>query len=174
MALTPRLELRLSQTLVMTPQLQQSIKLLQLSNPELASYVDIELEQNPLLEHDEQDKDNQREAGREIVTESEPAEHLDAPEAPDTAELTVAETLPSEGDSPLDDDFENVHESDDVIDIYGRSQTAFASDCSRGGSFDSEHNFESALSQKLTLRDHLNEQLNLDIEHPVDRMIGVH
>ena len=174
MALTPRLELRLSQTLVMTPQLQQSIKLLQLSSPELASYVDIELEQNPLLEHDEQDKDNQREAGREIVTESEPAEHLDAPEAPDTAELTVAETLPSEGDSPLDDDFENVHESDDVIDIYGGSQTAFASDCSRGGSFDSEHNFESALSQKLTLREHLNEQLNLDIEHPVDRMIGVH
>ena len=50
MALTPRLELRQSQTLVMTPQLQQAIKLLQLSSIELTAYVEQELERNPLLE----------------------------------------------------------------------------------------------------------------------------
>ena len=53
MALTPRLELRQSQALVMTPQLQQAIKLLQLSNIELAAYVEEELTKNPLLEHEE-------------------------------------------------------------------------------------------------------------------------
>ena len=53
MALTQRLELRQGQALVMTPQLQQAIKLLQLSNLELAAYVEQELERNPLLERDE-------------------------------------------------------------------------------------------------------------------------
>ena len=50
MALTQRLEFRQSQALVMTPQLMQAIKLLQLSNLDLAAYVEGELERNPLLE----------------------------------------------------------------------------------------------------------------------------
>jgi RNA polymerase sigma-54 factor len=50
MALGPRLEFRQTQSLVMTPQLLQAIKLLQLSTVELASYVEAELERNPLLE----------------------------------------------------------------------------------------------------------------------------
>ncbi len=50
MALGPRLEFRQTQSLVMTPQLLQAIKLLQLSTVELASYVETELERNPLLE----------------------------------------------------------------------------------------------------------------------------
>ena len=53
MALSPRLELKQGQALVMTPQLQQAIKLLQLSNIELAEYCEAELEKNPLLERDE-------------------------------------------------------------------------------------------------------------------------
>ena len=53
MALTQRLEFRQSQSLVMTPQLMQAIKLLQLSNLEVTAYVDSELEQNPLLEREE-------------------------------------------------------------------------------------------------------------------------
>ena len=54
MAITTKLELRQSQQLVMTPQLQQAIKLLQLSNLELNEFVDAELERNPLLERDEE------------------------------------------------------------------------------------------------------------------------
>ena len=57
MPLSPKLELRHSQSLVMTPQLMQAIKLLQLSNLDLVAYVDAELERNPLLERDESDKD---------------------------------------------------------------------------------------------------------------------
>src|SRR5271167_881415 len=50
MALSQRLQIRQSQALVMTPQLMQAIKLLQLSNLDLVAYVDAELERNPLLE----------------------------------------------------------------------------------------------------------------------------
>src|SRR5690348_4420886 len=50
MALSQRLQMRQSQALVMTPQLMQAIKLLQLSNLDLAAYVEGELEKNPLLE----------------------------------------------------------------------------------------------------------------------------
>ncbi len=53
MALTQRLDLRQSQTLVMTPQLQQAIKLLELTNLELTTYVERELEQNPFLERED-------------------------------------------------------------------------------------------------------------------------
>src|SRR5215471_11536306 len=50
MALTQKLLIRQSQALVMTPQLMQAIKLLQLSNLDLTAYVEHELERNPLLE----------------------------------------------------------------------------------------------------------------------------
>ncbi|HMO43344.1 MAG TPA: RNA polymerase sigma-54 factor, partial [Phenylobacterium sp.] len=53
MALSARLEIRQGQGLVITPQLQQAIKLLQLSNLELEAYVEAELERNPLLARDE-------------------------------------------------------------------------------------------------------------------------
>ena len=53
MAVSQRLELRQGQSLVMTPQLQQAIKLLQLSNIELAEFCEQELEKNPLLERDD-------------------------------------------------------------------------------------------------------------------------
>ena len=59
MAMTPKLELRQSQGLVMTPQLQQAIKLLQMSHTELQSFVEAELERNPLLERAESGADSE-------------------------------------------------------------------------------------------------------------------
>src|SRR5471030_1849082 len=53
MAINQRLDLKQGQTLTMTPQLQQAIKLLQMSNLELTEFVEAELEKNPLLERDE-------------------------------------------------------------------------------------------------------------------------
>ena len=53
MSMAPRLDMRQSQSLVMTPQLRQAIKLLQSSNLEVAAFVEEELERNPLLERDE-------------------------------------------------------------------------------------------------------------------------
>src|ERR1700722_16436056 len=50
MTFVQRLDLRQSQTLVMTPQLQQAIKLLQLNNLEIADFIAQEMQQNPLLD----------------------------------------------------------------------------------------------------------------------------
>ena len=57
MALAAKLQLRQSQSLVMTPQLMQSIKLLQLTHLELERFVDEEIERNPLLERAEPQDD---------------------------------------------------------------------------------------------------------------------
>src|SRR4051794_41005516 len=65
MALTQRLELRQGQALVMTPQLQQAIKLLQMSNLELQAFVEGELERNPLLERDERAETESQDASEQ-------------------------------------------------------------------------------------------------------------
>src|SRR5271156_2764775 len=75
-----RLEMRQGQSLVMAPQLQQAIKLLQLSNIELADYCEAELEKNPLLERDDaapaaaERESVEREAASERADESLPRE----------------------------------------------------------------------------------------------------
>src|SRR5271155_4610138 len=73
MALVQKLLIRQSQALVMTPQLMQAIKLLQLSHHDLAAYVDGELEKNPLLERpaEEQPVRNETEAADEAPREAE-------------------------------------------------------------------------------------------------------
>src|SRR6202012_4725466 len=69
-AVGQRLEIRQGQSLVMTPQLQQAIKLLQLSNVELAEYCEQELEKNPILERDDSSP---------LVSAEAPAAEHDAP-----------------------------------------------------------------------------------------------
>src|SRR5215510_10318277 len=83
MVLSPKLELRQGQQLVMTPQLQQAIRLLQLSNIELCSYVEGELERNPLLERNEtaaeptsRARKQSRQGWRMVPSSSPPAGHL--------------------------------------------------------------------------------------------------
>src|SRR4029077_5177530 len=77
MALFQKLLIRQSQALVMTPQLMQAIKLLQLSHLDLAAYVDGELEKNPLLERpadqDQLRDDGETTAETPSVSEDEPA-----------------------------------------------------------------------------------------------------
>src|SRR5579883_379736 len=73
MALTQRLEFRQSQSLVMTPQLMQAIKLLQLSNLDLSAFVEEELERNPLLER-ESDGPEAQPAGAAETESREPAD----------------------------------------------------------------------------------------------------
>jgi RNA polymerase sigma-54 factor len=92
MALGPRLDLRQSQSLVMTPQLQQAIKLLALSNLEIETFIGEALENNPLLEAGELSQER-------AVT-------LDAPEEPrpePTADELIARGA-GEADAPLDID----------------------------------------------------------------------
>src|SRR5260221_9988909 len=107
MAISQRLDLRQSQSLVMTPQLQQAIKLLQLSNMELADYIEHELEQNPLLERDEGANDPAAESGGIDAQPDVDAPPPD-PARSDVAELSIRDTLPADGDGPLDADDANL------------------------------------------------------------------
>ena len=66
MALAARLDIRQGQGLVLTPQLQQAIKLLQLSNLELEAFVEAEIERNPLLQKDDRDAEGEVEAAPEV------------------------------------------------------------------------------------------------------------
>ncbi len=90
MAIGPRLELRQSQSLVMTPQLQQAIKLLALSNLEIESFIGEALESNPLLE-----------AG-EVSREEEPGGATNGSD--DGPSDQSADSLASGGDAALDID----------------------------------------------------------------------
>ena len=71
MAISQKLEMRTSQGLVMTPQLMQAIKLLQLSNLDLIAFVEAELERNPLLEREEGPEAERGDGAPEAQTQSE-------------------------------------------------------------------------------------------------------
>ncbi|MBU2032786.1 MAG: RNA polymerase sigma-54 factor, partial [Alphaproteobacteria bacterium] len=75
MALSPRLDLRQTQSLVMTPQLQQAIKLLALSNLEIETFVGEALESNPLLEMGETSHERGDNDGDGDAPAPEPSEH---------------------------------------------------------------------------------------------------
>ncbi|MBO9581749.1 MAG: RNA polymerase factor sigma-54 [Sphingobium sp.] len=98
MALAPRLDLRQSQSLVMTPQLQQAIKLLALSNLELEAFIGGELERNPLLEAGEA----VAQPARETVEMPEGAEPVAGPDA--SADTLIGRGA-GEADAPLDVDY---------------------------------------------------------------------
>src|SRR5215470_11617803 len=123
MAISQRLEIRQGQSLVMTPQLQQAIKLLQLSNLELSAYVEGELEQNPLLERDESGGDpatasatGETEGGGEgDATPAGPADGATSA-ATETADPVAQETAAAIdgdgwGDNDFDDDGERVDQT---------------------------------------------------------------
>src|SRR6185503_7848420 len=103
MAMTPRLELRQGQSLVMTPQLQQAIKLLQLSNVELQEYVETEIERNPLLARAENEGAEAGEAP-EKVSEKREEMRLDESSGANEAsrELDARSDDVYEADSPSD------------------------------------------------------------------------
>lgn len=144
--ITQRLDLRQSQQLVMTPQLQQAIKLLQLNNMELSEFIESELEQNPLLEKGEKEE-----------TESAPEQ----PEQKDEVQAEFDEAWTgNEARQASSGDYDP-----------GSSMAAMGS----GGSAnfeDIENSFENRMSQHKTLREHLTEQLLVAFDDPRDRMIG--
>lgn len=180
MGLGPRLDLRQSQNLVMTPQLQQAIKLLQLSNLELAEFVDQELERNPLLERDE--RDDGRVEGRTMdeapqQREAQPDGFSDAPGEPDAAQLVSSDGPMGEGaDGPLDADYGNVHDGE----IAGPGADysdggALGAAIGSGGRRDFDDDLpdlEASIASDLSLTDHLARQLALACPDPADRLIG--
>ena len=113
MSLAPRLDLRQSQSLVMTPQLQQAIKLLALSNLEIEAFIAEELEKNPLLEA----------GATEEVREPDPEGDFDG-EAPEPTDALTGLNGGSE-DAPLDVDYgaETFHH-DSPSDMIGADAAA--------------------------------------------------
>jgi RNA polymerase sigma-54 factor len=167
MAIAPRLDLRQSQTLVMTPQLRQAIKLLQYSNIEAAAFVEEELERNPLLERDEV-------GDMPALERAAPDQVAFADAAPsDAADAVSNGTLPSEGTAPLDTDMAETYDAGGVADgagMLGRID-------GRGGDpgFEADdRGIEDLEGARRPLRDYLGEQLRLSFADPVDRMIGAH
>jgi RNA polymerase sigma-54 factor len=142
-----RLDLRHSQNLVMTPQLQQAIKLLQLNNMELAEFVEGELAQNPLLEKATPDDEG--------------------PEAP--AEKNESDEIQAEFDQNWTGNEAEANAQQDFD--AGSSMAMVGAGGSR--SFDSiDESFENRMSREKTLREHLLEQLHITFDDPRDRMIG--
>jgi RNA polymerase sigma-54 factor len=167
MPLSLRLDLRQSQSLVMTPQLQQAIKLLQLPNLELAAYVAHELEENPFLEPAETAADEPAAAG-----EDEPETDASSAELTGSLEMASGEA-PGGGPESADDGWADP-QRDDVprgLEVGSLAQTG------RSGTLDfaePDGDLEARLSQPKGLRDHLIEQLQLDLPPGPERLIGLH
>ena len=102
MSLAPRLDIRQSQSLVMTPQLQQAIKLLALSNLEIESFIAEELEKNPLLAASSGDSE-----AAVPIERAEPAPVSSADETATADRLMVAGD--GVADAPLDVDYTARH-----------------------------------------------------------------
>ncbi len=176
MAISQRLEIRQSQALVMTPQLMQAIKLLQLSNLDLATYVEGELERNPLLERDPEGgepTEAPERAGVEAAADGEG-------EAPDGGEWAESfRETPGAAEEHLDTGLDNVF-PDDAAPVPARAATGEPpaptdwSGVGSGGREDGDYNLEAFVSAEVTLADHLAEQLTLAVSDPALRMIGQH
>src|SRR5882757_3930786 len=164
MAISQRLGLRQSQALVMTPQLQQSIKLLQLSNIELSAYVEGELERNPLLERE----DGEREDGGG-ASETSDAE-LPDPGSGRTVAADVALTAPEppaivSADAPLDTDWSNLFtgsSSTDRNDDYGGDAQFAGAGRGRMDFADDLPGLDETLPERPSLRDHLLSQIAIE------------
>ena len=165
MALGPRLDLRQSQSLVMTPQLRQAIKLLQFNNIEAAAFVEEELERNPMLERDERSDEPSPERAA-LDQYASPVS-----ETADSAERVQADNLPGDGADPLD----AVHA--ETYDAGGASDGMRLDSGGRGGNtaFEADdRGIDDIAETGTSLREHLGEQLRLSISDPVDRLIGAH
>ncbi|RXF75621.1 RNA polymerase factor sigma-54 [Hansschlegelia zhihuaiae] len=167
MALTPKLALRQSQSLVMTPQLMQAIKLLQLSSLDLVAYVEKELEQNPLLERQEAPAPEPR----------------DGPAEPEVAEGDWGEPAPgsrADVEARLDTDYGNVF-PDDAPQSPERAAPAAAAEPGDwsgfgvGGAASGEGaDLEAYVADRATLSDHLERQLAVAVPNATDRLVGQH
>ncbi|MCH9809241.1 MAG: RNA polymerase factor sigma-54 [Alphaproteobacteria bacterium] len=175
MAINARLELRQSQQLVMTPQLQQAIKLLQLSNLELADFVATELERNPLLEPG--DNGERPEAAPEREREAGEAKTEGDPSASD--EWVGSEQGTSEAANALDTDYDNIYPDTSAAELGRLDSTQLAGSSwsgakGGGGIGGDDTNLEAFTSETLSLKDHLGQQLPLALSQPAERLVGQH
>jgi RNA polymerase sigma-54 factor len=162
MGLSQRLVQKQGQSLIMTPQLQQAIKLLQMSTVELQAFVDAELERNPLLEREE--------------GSAEPAERVPEQVIPEGLDQGIVGNAAARED--LGGDAERAEgAATRMADEAAMPQdSGWASLRSSGHlSFDGEDGDVVAnLSKNISLSEHLTSQLNLQFTNPADLVIGQH
>jgi RNA polymerase sigma-54 factor len=190
MALTQRLEFRQSQSLVMTPQLMQAIKLLQLSNLDLTTFVEDELERNPLLERagdgpeppvvgDSANRGAEFSEGDEATAAGDDGTGERAggqsPEpAPDewmNRELGSRTEIEQTFDSGLENVFPEEPAEAAARTAQDSAPTAFT-EWGGGASNDDNYNLEAFVAAEVTLGEHLAEQLAVAITAPAQRLIG--
>ncbi|WFU47862.1 RNA polymerase factor sigma-54 [Sinorhizobium terangae] len=179
MALSASLYLRQSQSLVMTPQLMQSIQLLQMTHLELNQFIAQEVEKNPLLEFqagDEMITAQDRSAGEDpspVSGETEPDEVAGQGDLYDSATSSPGERLSEQ----LDADFANVFPDDtppqraDAPELLGQWKSMPGSGEGEGSE---EYDLDDFVASRKTLRDVLLEQLPLALAAPGDRLIAQH
>lgn len=172
MALSASLQLRQSQSLVMTPQLMQSIQLLQMTHVELTQFIAQEVEKNPLLEIVANDSD----------ASSDLASGEDRPDGPPSIDDHVPEAIgdPDEwyGDrasslnEQLDTGFENVFPDDttqlkaDAPELAGQWKSMPGADGSEA------YDLDDFVAGKPSLREHLLQQLPFTVSSPRERVIA--
>jgi RNA polymerase sigma-54 factor len=148
------IQLRIGQQLTMTPQLQQAIRLLQLSTLELHSEIQNALESNPMLEQGEPETEAQD--GRE-ATVTDPVQESAAIDVDAPLANQPAETIPD--DLPVDSNW------DDIFDTGATSYSSPATDEQR-------ESYETVTVSRGDLHDHLNWQLDLTTLSDTDRLIA--
>jgi RNA polymerase sigma-54 factor len=181
MAISQKLEMRVGQGLVMTPQLMQAIKLLQLSNLDLVAFVEAELERNPLLEREEGPEAERGDGVSEILVQTE--EFSESREASNAGDDWMEDRYESRAamEEQLGTNLENVF-PDDAPSAPSEAQPAAQevpaysewASVGSGGRPDDDYNLEAFVSAEVTLPDHLSRQLSLAPLDPVQRLIGQH
>jgi RNA polymerase sigma-54 factor len=131
---------KLVQQLVITPQLQQAIRLLQLTRLELVDLISQEMKENPLLEEVEE--------GRELAEGEAPVIEQEEPENSPEPEITPE--LKGNGEGTDEFDWENYLENSNLAPFQKSSPDA-----------DERPSFENFLTKRTTLADHLHWQLQL-------------
>jgi len=173
MSVGPRLELRIGTSLVMTPQLQQAIKLLQLSAAELNDYVEQELEQNPLLERTDPDAEAAVAAPEPAgTTESEGGEP--AVSYGEQADVIEQGQRAEAFDDAFDSEYDNVWTNSDAA-MPQPSLPSWEQAGSGGGSRlgEDEQEFEQSYSRPENLREHVMRQIPLEIPEPDRQIIAI-
>ncbi|MFQ5626359.1 MAG: RNA polymerase factor sigma-54, partial [Methyloligellaceae bacterium] len=176
MSLSSKLELRQGQSLVMTPQLQQAIKMLQLSNLELMEYVESELERNPLLERsDNSDEQPERRAADNPDAAEKPRAEGDASQQEDDELDMTTSAAQRDAESVYDTEAENVFpEAADPAPAPDTGNWSSVGSGGTSGSLSVDVNLEAFVAEEISLQDHLMAQLPLSVSDPVKRLIGNH
>ncbi|ANT53598.1 RNA polymerase factor sigma-54 [Mesorhizobium amorphae] len=169
MALAAKLQLRQSQSLVMTPQLMQSIRLLQLTHIELDRFIDDEIERNPLLERAEPQDDAASDQAQKNDAAPEPASDGDWFEA---ETQWSAEAISDKLDSSLENLFPDDPGTSERLGPDLTAQWKSASGGNAGGSSSEGFDVGDMAATAITLREHVGEQIALAFADPAARLIA--